>query len=118
MRILVVDDSLPVRARLATLLAEVPGVRVEEADSVDAALARVREQAVDVVILDLNMPDRSGLEALVEIKGMPQPPFVVVWTVHPTEPSRRRCLDRGADLFLDKSKDFLQLLELLAGPSS
>jgi DNA-binding NarL/FixJ family response regulator len=114
MRILVVDDSLLVRARLATLLAEAPGVRVEQADSVDAALALVRLRAVDVVILDLHMPDRSGLEALVEIKQMPQPPFVVVWTVHPTEPSRRRCMQHGADLFLDKSKDFHHLLELLA----
>jgi CheY-like chemotaxis protein len=116
MRILVVDDSPAVRARLATLLGEAPGVLVEQADSVDVAISHVRARAVDIVILDLHMPDRSGLEALVEIKQLPQAPFVVVWTSHPTEPSRRRCLQHGADLFLDKSTDFLQLLDLLGLP--
>jgi CheY-like chemotaxis protein len=114
MRILVVDDSPAVRARLVALLGEIPGVHVEEADHADEAVARVRTRTIDVVVLDLHMPGRNGLEALVEIKQTPQPPLVIVWTAHPTEHSRRRCMRHGADLYLDKSADFPLLPDLLA----
>jgi CheY-like chemotaxis protein len=114
MRILVVDDSPAVRSRLVAMLGEIPGVHVEEAGHADEAVARVRTRTIDVVVLDLHMPGRNGLEALVEIKRLPRPPVVIVWTAHPTEHSRRRCIRHGADLFLDKSADFPVLHQLLA----
>jgi CheY-like chemotaxis protein len=114
MRILVVDDSPAVRARLVALLGEIPGVLVEEAGHAEDALVRLRAHAIDVVVVDLHMPGRDGADALVEIKRMPGPPVVVVWTAHPTEHSRRRCMQHGADLFLDKSADFQALHDLIA----
>jgi CheY-like chemotaxis protein len=111
-RILVVDDSAAIRARVAAMLVDVPGVEVLEASGADEAIEIVGGRTVDFVVLDLSMPDRSGLEALAEIKRRPHPPTVIIMTNHSTSHHRRQCLARGADAFLDKSRDFDELLAI------
>jgi DNA-binding NarL/FixJ family response regulator len=114
-RVIVVDDSPAVRARLVAMLCELPGVDVvAEAWDGGEALHLVRIHAPDVVILDLNMPGVSGLEALSHIKAPPSPPLVIVLTNHPQERYRLACERVGADFFFDKSRDFDRVASTVA----
>jgi DNA-binding NarL/FixJ family response regulator len=106
-RVIIVDDSRAVRARLATMLGEAAGVVVvAEAWDGPEALRLVRLHAPDVVVLDLNLPGMSGLEVLAVVKARPVPPVVIILTNHPHERYRVACLRAGADFFFDKSRDF------------
>jgi DNA-binding NarL/FixJ family response regulator len=112
-RILVVDDSPAVRARLVAMLVEVPGVELREVDRASQALEVAGDWLPDVVVLDLSMPDRSGLEILPAMKSLPVPPTVIVLTNHCTSHHMRRCLAMGADFFFDKSRDFGRVVEIV-----
>ncbi len=121
MRVLVIDDSAPVRARLVAMLAEVSGVDgVDEASDGYEGIARARIGAPDAVVLDLQLPGLGGLDVLVKLKALRPPPLVIVLTNQSTELHRRECMARGADLYLDKSREFhrvaLALREALRDP--
>jgi CheY-like chemotaxis protein len=116
-RVLVVDDSPAIRARLVSLLRDVEGVDPSEASGADQALEHVRREGTDLVILDLHMPGRTGLEILPLLKATPAAPLVVVLTSHPTELHRRQCLALGADYFFDKSRDFARVLDVIVRPT-
>jgi len=76
--ILIVDDDPTVRGNTARLLAG-KGHAVVEAESGDQALSYVDETAVDLVIMDIVMPDKGGLEAIMEIHALhPQIPAIVM----------------------------------------
>jgi DNA-binding response OmpR family regulator len=112
-RILVVDDSPAIRARLVAMLREVPGARLDEASTADEAIEVARASLPDLVVLDVHMPGKSGFDVLPLIKALPSPPLVVMLTSHPTEHHRRLSLAQGADFFFDKSRDFALVLELV-----
>jgi two-component system LytT family response regulator len=82
LRVLVADDELLARRRLLRLLGAMPDVEIAgECDSGEAVLARVRDGNVDVVLLDIQMPGLSGIEAL---QLMPADgPTIVFCTAHP-----------------------------------
>jgi two-component system response regulator DevR len=106
-RVLVVDDSSVVRARLVALLGEARGVVVvAEAWDGREAVRLARSHAPDAVVLDLNLPGISGLEVLAILKAEPSPPVVIILTNHPLARYRAACLRSGADFFFDKSIDF------------
>ncbi len=112
--VLVVDDSIVVRRRLTGLLAEVaPGSLVVEAADPEEGIEAFHRMQPDVVVLDLSMPGGSGLDVLREVRGVTPPRMVIVFTNHAEEPYRRHCLEGGADLFLDKSRDLARLVEVL-----
>jgi len=113
-RILVVDDSPAIRARLVAMLREIPGVEPYEAGGAGEALAAMRVFVPDLVVLDVHMPGMSGIDVLPAIKALPSPPVVVILTSDPTEHHRRLSLAHGADFFFDKSRDFARVLELVA----
>jgi CheY-like chemotaxis protein len=117
-RVLVVDDSPAIRARLVSLLHDVDGVTTSEAAGAEQALEHVRRGCTDLVILDLHMPGKSGLEILPQLKATPAAPLVVVLTSHPTELHRRQCLALGADYFFDKSRDFARVLDVIVRPTA
>ncbi|ATG90583.1 response regulator [Methylomonas koyamae] len=67
--ILLIDDHFCAREAVACLLKQIyPDVQVFEAESFKAGLAIAREQAVNLVLLDLQLPDRNGLDGLAELK--------------------------------------------------
>ncbi len=81
LRVLVADDEQVARKRLVRLLSAMAGVEVAgECEDGDKVLARVREGGVDVVLLDIQMPGLSGLEAmeLLPVDG----PYVIFCTAH------------------------------------
>jgi DNA-binding NarL/FixJ family response regulator len=79
----------------------------------NSALWLARTLGPDVVLLDLNLPGPSGIEVLWRLKMLAPAPCVIVLTNHATDDYRRACLDRGADYFFDKSKEFEKMLDQL-----
>ena len=85
MRILIVDDEALARLRLHTLIEDLPDLQAQitaEAADADEALLALRDQAADVVLLDIGMPGRDGLRLAIALKALPQPPAVIVVTAH------------------------------------
>ena len=115
LKVLIVDDSALVRKRLAGLMAETTAVAaVAEAGGAADALLAVPRFRPDVVILDLQMPEGSGLEVLKSIRRSSPAPTVVVLTNHTGDHYRRACRDGGADFFFDKSTELDRVLEVVA----
>ncbi len=86
LRIIVADDEALARARLASLLADLAGEIatevVAEASNGEAALARAADTPADVILLDIQMPGMTGLEAARHIAALPDPPAVVFVTAY------------------------------------
>lgn len=103
MRVLIVDDHNLVRAGLTRLLQGFAGFEVvAEARNADEAIALSRAHAPDLVLLDLSLPGRSGLEALTAMLAAPNPPRVVMMSMHDDAAHAREALDRGAAGFVVK----------------
>ena len=116
MKILIADDSLVVRDRLVTLLTEVHGVEVV-GQAKDAMEARnlAEELRPDVAILDIRMPKGSGADVVRDLKKLSPTPKVIILTNYPHPENRKKCIDRGADYFFDKSTEFKKVLSVLRG---
>jgi DNA-binding NarL/FixJ family response regulator len=107
MRILVVDDSAAVRARLVTLLRDVEGVElVAEAEDTARAVSLSRVMTPHLVFLDLDLRGESGLDVLRVLKDKAEAPTVVILTNHTGDVYAERCRALGADHFFDKSSQF------------
>src|SRR6058998_3877830 len=79
LRVLVADDESRLRELLVRELGR-KGHEVEGVGDGEAALARLRERAYDVVILDMKMPRKEGVEVLRELQAFPEHPQVIVMT--------------------------------------
>jgi two-component system invasion response regulator UvrY len=102
-RILVADDHAVVRQGVQRILQdELPSAELGEAKSVDEVLALLRSGIWDLLILDINMPGRSGLEALQDIKDMQHKPRVLVLSMHPEDQLAQRVIKAGASGYLTK----------------
>lgn len=118
MRILIVDDHQLVRAGLAKLLQASADIEVvAEAGNADQALAMAQAHRPDVVLMDLSLPDRSGLEAMSEILQALPATRVVVMSMYDDTMHVRESLDRGAAGFLvkDAAPEELELALRAAG---
>jgi DNA-binding NarL/FixJ family response regulator len=112
-RVFITDDSRIVREHLVTMLDELTGVEiVGQAETVVEAISAIGKLQPDVVILDIRMPDGSGIDVLQTIKQDEPAPVVIVLTNYPYPAYRQKCLQAGADFFLDKSTEFDQIPEL------
>ena len=81
LKVLVVDDEPPARARLTRLLADLDSVHVVgEAGDGAAALAACQSKSADVVLLDIRMPGMDGLETARHLCELDQPPAVIFTT--------------------------------------
>lgn len=81
-RTLLVDDEPPARDELAYLLASFPDLELSEAPNASGALRAIREDAPDLVFLDIQMPGRDGFYVLRESLRMPRPPLFVFVTAY------------------------------------
>ena len=113
-KVFIVDDSTIVRERLVTLLAEVPNVTIAgEANAARDAIAGITAQRPDIVVLDISMPGGSGLKVLETVKKEQPAPMVIMLTNFDHPQYRQRCMQLGADHFLDKSSNFERVLEIV-----
>ncbi len=100
-RVLVVDDDAVLRRLVSEQLAR-SGFEVAVADGGEAALATLRETDIDVVLLDINMPDMSGLDALGRISSLTDAPEVVMLTADTSLTTGIEAMRRGAYDYLTK----------------
>jgi DNA-binding NarL/FixJ family response regulator len=113
-RILVVDDHALVRRGLIELMQALPaGVEFGEAGTATEGLRLALSQTWDVVLLDLGLPDRHGLDVLRELRAaMPQLP-VLILTMFPEDQLALRVLEMGAAGYLTKESAPEELLRAL-----
>jgi two-component system, NtrC family, response regulator AtoC len=78
-RVLVADDENNLRDLIVRELGR-RGLETEGVSDGEAALARIREEPYDVVVLDMKMPKKEGIEVLRELQDIPEPPQVIVMT--------------------------------------
>jgi two-component system, NarL family, response regulator EvgA len=102
--VLVIDASDAVRARIAARLADDGFEIVGETDDGDVALELVATLRPDAIVLDVLLRERHGLDVLPALRAAAPAARIVILTNAPHY--RRRCLELGADLVLDKSADF------------
>lgn len=113
--ILIVDDSAPIRQRVAALLSSLPGVTsVTEASGVVSARGCLAGWRPDLIVLDVRMPDGSGIDLLREIRAAGVSSSVIMHTNYQLEPYRHTCFAAGADFFLDKSTESDRLARIVA----
>ncbi len=103
MHILIADDHAIVRRGLREILAdEFPGTVFSEAGNGDEVLKHLAESQYGVLVLDINMPGRSGLDVLRDVKRTyPQLP-VIILSVQPEDQYALRCLRAGAAAYISK----------------
>jgi two-component system invasion response regulator UvrY len=104
MRILIADDHAVVRHGLKQILADAFSQAVfGEAGNAEEVFSQIGKEPWDVVVLDISMPDRSGLEVLCDIrKARPELP-VLVLSMHPENQFAVRVLRDGASGYLTKA---------------
>jgi two-component system invasion response regulator UvrY len=103
MRILIADDHAMFRRGLReTLLEAFPRVSFGEAKTAAETVEFVRGHHWDVVILDISMPGKSGLDILDEVKRLRPRTPVLLLTMHPEQQYARRALKAGAAGYLTK----------------
>jgi len=102
-KILIADDHAVVREGLKQIISETSDMIVaDEADNGQDVLDKVSEQNFDVVLLDITMPGRSGLDVLKQLKSKKPKLPVLMLSVHPEEQYAVRTLKSGADGYLTK----------------
>jgi two-component system, NarL family, invasion response regulator UvrY len=112
--ILLVDDHAIVRAGFLRLLdTDFPGAAIVEAANGQEAMAHARARRWDIVILDISMPGRSGLEVLKEMHELHQDVPVLVMTMYSEEQYALRALRSGAAGYLTKGSAPAELIKAI-----
>jgi DNA-binding NarL/FixJ family response regulator len=114
MKVLVVDDSEIMRERLKDMLSEVTeDEAIGQAKDTPEAIEMLRKLNPEVVILDIEMPGRSGIDLLREIKKSKQTPLAIVLTNQSYPQYRKMCIKAGAHFFFNKSTEFDKVARVL-----
>ncbi len=113
-RILIADDHAIVRKGLKQLiLDEFPSATVEEVGDVESLIKQVIKTSWDILICDISMPGRSGVEALHQVKQIsPQLP-VLIMSMHPEDQYALRVLKAGASGYLSKDTVHEELINAI-----
>jgi DNA-binding NarL/FixJ family response regulator len=103
-RVLIADDHPVVRRGLKQTMDETPDIRVVgEAENGAEAVNKLSDGTFDVVLLDISMPGRGGIDALKRIKSTNPATPVLVLSVHPEDQYALRALKTGASGYLMKN---------------
>ena len=104
-KILVVDDDKQVREYLSNMLSNVGGFTVEVAETAEGALEKIRSVTFDLVLVDLKLPDKDGLQLITEIVSFKPEIITVLITGHSSVDSAVEAMKRGASDYLTKPFD-------------
>ena len=111
-KILIADDHAIVRHGLKQLVDAEPGMTTAgEAQNGNEVLELVRSTPVDVVLLDITMPGRNGLETLKELKRQYPNIYVIVLSMHPKDQYAVRVLRAGASGYITKESAPEELIQ-------
>jgi two-component system, NtrC family, response regulator AtoC len=102
--ILIVEDDNTIRVTVGNFLAR-QGFDVEVAENGEQALALLKERCFSLVLLDLRLPDISGLDILAKIRASDDQPLVVIMTAYPEVRTAVAALKAGAYDYINKPFD-------------
>jgi DNA-binding NtrC family response regulator len=107
--VLIIDDEAAIRESLETLL-ELEGYGVQSASTGEEGLARIGERSFDLVLLDLALPDRNGMDLLAEIHLQDPGLSIIMVTAYGTVENAVKAMQAGAANFVQKPWDNEKLL--------
>lgn len=114
MRILIADDSVIFRERLIRLMNDIENIRsVRVAETINETVELSKTLHPDVVLLDLHMPDGSGMDIIKTIRDDSPGSVVMVCTGFPYAQYRDLSIQRGAGYFYDKNHDIEKMIRKL-----
>ena len=116
LRVIIVEDSAIIRARLAESLGEMPNVEIVGQVETEAdALALLKQARWDAAVLDLQLKQGTGLGVLKSLAhgARPANTKIIVFTNYAFPQYRDRSLSLGADYFFDKAREFHRVREVL-----
>ena len=111
-RILIVDDHAIVRAGLKQILNEgMPDLRVDEVDCGIDAIERLKQDQYDVILLDISLPDKSGIDVLKRIRADDNKTPVLILSIHAADQYALRAFRSGANGYINKEAVTDELLK-------
>jgi two-component system, NarL family, invasion response regulator UvrY len=108
--VLLVDDHLLFRIGLKQFLSDIQDIVVDEAATGEEALIKAFNKDYDVILLDITLPDMSGLDVLKMLKSKKSTAKILILTVHPEDQYGIRVLKSGASGYLDKENTPQELI--------
>ena len=113
-RVLIADDhAILRRGLLEILMRELPGSICGEAKDAQEVLAQVQDHYWDLLILDITMPGRSGLDVLKDIRAIRPKLPVLVLSMHPEDQYGKRILKAGASGYMNKESAPEELIKAI-----
>lgn len=110
-RVILCDDHAMIRRGIRDTLSEAVDIQVTaEASSYAEVRDAIRTHACDVLVLDINLPGRSGLEVLQSLRETDSPIKVLIVSMFPEDQYAIRCLKAGAQGYLNKAGDPAELV--------
>lgn len=107
LKILIVDDTALVVDRLVDLLAEMESeAEILRASSYDEGIVSITEDAPDILLLDIKMPGKNGIELLADVRQKHPDMIIIMLTNMVSGYYQDLCKEIGANYFVDKSKEF------------
>jgi DNA-binding NarL/FixJ family response regulator len=114
LRVLLVEDSKVLTERLSEAIKQIADVElVGTADTEAGAVAAVKKEAVDVIILDLHLKQGTGFGVMRALAATQLKPRIVVLTNYDLPEYKNAAIALGASHFLDKARDYGRLPEIL-----
>lgn len=87
--------------------------KIFETHSVLSTLNYLAIEMPDVIILDIQLPDGTGIDILKYLATKEKRPLIIILTNFPNEHNKKYCFDWGADHFFDKSNEYEQVISVL-----
>jgi len=112
-RIIIADDEFSVRSMIRMVLKSINGEIVGEAKNGQEAVEQFREKKPDLLLLDINMPVKNGLDALKEIIADFPDAFVIMLTSISDMETVEKCLDLGAINYIIKDTPIPEMKKII-----
>lgn len=114
MKVLIADDQVIIREGLRQILSRMPEVKlVDEAENGQEVLRKAAKKKYDIIVLDISMPGKSGLEVLKELRQKKPNSAVLILSIHPEENYAVRVLKAGASGYINKSSASDELVQAI-----
>lgn len=110
------DDAEFIVERITEMVSDIPGVgSVATAQSYEGAVHFIREHKPEIVLLDINLPDKSGIEVLKACRKDIPGSAIVMISNQGNPYYKKQCMQLGADHFIDKTKEFETISAVVTG---
>lgn len=110
-KVFIVDDHEIIRQGLKMILKEESDIQVVgEASNGEEALAKIKQTECNIMLLDMNMPGKNGIELLSDIKALRPKMHILVLSIHPEDKFALRTLKSGASGYLCKDTALEELV--------